>query len=203
MAKENHKKTAYLDSFANINRLYEKGLEEWVFHPGMLFNSEEKWWRADEVRERPHEGLDLYLYRNRDGQVRRLGKHIKVPVIFKGEIIRITDDFIGKTIYVRHDMHDEQGRYLCTIYGHTLPSDDSEPGKAIEKHGIIASVVEHPRRNSPPPHLHISIAWVPKSIPYHLLGWETLHRSDAVIFLDPMKFIRNRYAVSEHNLIKP
>lgn len=185
-------KADYLDVLANTNKLSEQGFEEWIFHPGMLFHSRKKWWSEEGERVRPHEGLDLYLYRDREGNTHQLDRHIQVPAIMKGEIVRLTDDFIGKTIYVRHDMHDKQGRYLCTMYGHVLPSDDNKPGRTVERHEIIASVVYCTRKNSPPPHLHISVAWVPESIEYHMLGWEALDRSGAAVYVDPLEFLQSK-----------
>ncbi|MFC2059620.1 hypothetical protein ACFLTZ_00815 [Chloroflexota bacterium] len=48
-------------------------------------------------RARPHEGLDLCVYRTEKGDIRYLDEKTKVPVILKGRIVKVVDDFLGES----------------------------------------------------------------------------------------------------------
>jgi len=63
------------------NALDQGGFNGWVFCPGMLFNSTDKWWGDHGKRDKPHEGLDLCLYKDREDTILRLGEKAKVPAI--------------------------------------------------------------------------------------------------------------------------
>jgi hypothetical protein len=54
-------------------------LKEWLFHPAMLFGSQNKWWGDLGKRDGPHEGLDLCLYSTGKGNISRLDEKTRVP----------------------------------------------------------------------------------------------------------------------------
>ena len=68
----------------------------------MLFNSTDKWWGDQGKRDKPHEGLDLCLYKDREDKILRLGENAKVPVIYDGIVVGIVDDFLGKSVIIEH-----------------------------------------------------------------------------------------------------
>ena len=87
--------TRFTEFLIQKNALDKGGFKEWVFCPGMLFNSTDKWWGDQGKRDKPHEGLDLCLYKDRKDTILRLGEKAKVPAIYDGRVVRIVDDFLG------------------------------------------------------------------------------------------------------------
>ena len=193
------RKTRFNEYFIEYNGLNERGFEEWAFYPGMLFSSIDKWWGDWGNRDKPHEGLDLCLYRDKDGNNNGLDATVKVPVMYDGKVVRIIDDFLGKSVCVIHDIHDGKENQLYTIYGHTEPLDGINRGAILSEGSVIATIT-NPRREKVniSPHLHISIAWMPKSLPYERLTWETISNSSIVTLLNPLKVIDCEYTVMRH-----
>lgn len=118
--------------------------------------------------------------------------------MYEGEIVGIHDDFMGKSLFVSHDLYDELGNRLHTIYGHTNPY----PGVDIGRHfreGETIAVIAAARKNDTqvPSHLHISVAWLPKSFPYNRLNWETMGDRGVTTLCNPLEFIDGNYTVEQ------
>jgi hypothetical protein len=167
------------EALARHNNLYERGFRRWAFYPGMLFRSSRKWWGNDSTRRSPHEGLDFCFFRSAEGVEEGLLKAAAIPAAFGGEVKRVERDFIGKTLYLRHGRVEEAGKWLYTIYGHTVPL--VQEGR-VEEGQVIATVAE---KASIKAHLHLTLALVPDSMPAEGLSWETLAAGD-VELLDPL-----------------
>jgi hypothetical protein len=189
-------KTPFSDNLAACNGLGEAGFEEWAFYPDMLFRAQGKWWGVRGRRPRPHEGIDLCLYTNKTGQVHRLGESSRIPTMFDGEIIRIEEDFVGKSLYVGHEIDDGQGRRLFTIYGHTKPADRVRPGGGFRQGEVIATLsIAGERPADVFAHLHLSVAWVSKTQAFEKLNWEILHDPSVAILLDPLRVLDCPYTI--------
>jgi murein DD-endopeptidase MepM/ murein hydrolase activator NlpD len=179
---------------AEYNRLDETGFEKWIFYAGMLFNSPEKWWGNRGNRANPHEGLDICFYRNKKGELLRLDETTKIPALYDGEIVKIGDDFLGKSVYMRHAVFDGRGNQLYTAYGHTNPCDIRVGG--VAKEGDIVGTIGKIRKKTPLiPHLHISVAWIPAQYPPEQLDWPIIGDPDISVLLDPLKIISCDYEV--------
>ena len=177
-----------------LNKLNEHGFERWGFYPGMLFGSREKWWGDWKERVRAHEGLDLCFYTDRSNKLHRLGLSTKVCTMLSGTVSEIVDDLLGKSVFIKHDKKNEEGKSLFTIYSHINPVAGIEPGKFLNKAEIIANIAETKEKNPElPPHLHISIAWLPASLEKQGLNWNNLNSLGSVVFIDPLKLIRCDY----------
>ena len=124
------RQSRFTDFFIRENRLDEQGFEAWAICPDMLFNAEDKWWGDRGRRDRPHEGLDLVLYRNRQERILRLGEETKIPVMYDGLVVNVIDDFLGKTLFIEHDLADGSDSRVYTIYGHTNPERIIDVGAA-------------------------------------------------------------------------
>jgi murein DD-endopeptidase MepM/ murein hydrolase activator NlpD len=186
----------FSERLIRCNGLERVGFERWIFYPGMLFKAEDLWWAEGRRRRSPHEGLDICIYADSEGQHRSLDKSTKVPLTYEGEIVKIDDDFLGKSIYVSHSIYDTAGNQLHTIYGHTSLCDEVRRGEAFTKGDVIATIAGGGNRKaSIPPHLHISIAWIPKSIRYERLNWETISAAGNAILLDPLQIMDCKYTV--------
>jgi len=177
------------------NRLDEAGFQEWIFYPGMLFRSPDKWWGNKGTRPAPHEGLDICLYRTKDGRQIRFDENIKIPVAYNGEVVRIIADFLGKSVYIKHDIRDNAGRYFYSLYGHTLPFDFLRKGSIVNAGDIIGTVSDIRKKTKIFPHLHISMAWISENYPPEKINWDTIGSSADIILLNPMDALGDQYAV--------
>ncbi|MCF6155024.1 MAG: hypothetical protein E3K36_07180 [Candidatus Brocadia sp.] len=187
-------KSRFNEFLIRYNDLHKSGFEEWIFYPGMLFHDPCKWWEDGGVRYKPHEGLDFCFYRDKAGQNHSLDEKTVIPVMYAGEIIHIDDDFLGKSIYVTHDICDDRGNRLYVIYGHTNPFHGIGTGKTLNEGDTIATIADTGKKRAKiPSHLHISMVWLPESFPYEKLDWETLGDCSTVTFCNPLEFIDCKY----------
>lgn len=173
--------TRFTEFLIRKNAFGEGGFKGWIFCPGMLFNSTDKWWGDQSQRDKPHEGLDLCFYEDREDTIRRLGEKVKIPVIYDGIVVRIIDDFLGKSVILEHVFPDRDNNRLCTIYGHTIPEDNLHVGKIVKEGDVIATLADSSRsKTNIFPHLHISIAWASKSISFDRLDWDKIGDIDTL-----------------------
>ncbi len=169
--------------------LHTYGLKEWVFYPGMLFKEMAAWWTDNGLRPTPHEGIDLCLYRDNTGQVRHIDSGTKIPAMYTGDIVRIHDDFLGKSIYVKHRINDKSGNALHTIYGHTTPEDNHVTGKRVREGDIIAEIAALSEDSKIPPHIHLTMAWIPESFPSVKLSWDVIGNPRLITLCNPLEHI--------------
>ncbi len=182
-----------LMSFNNLDSL---SFEEWIFHPAMLFGSVYKWWGDSGRRERPHEGLDLCLYRTKEGNIHHLPGEAKIPVLFNGQVATVTDDFLGESVFVSHDAYDSNGSQLYTVYGHMKLGSRVRPGERLLEGDIIGVIADTGNREiATPDHLHISVAWIPHTVHVPERGWQAISDPMKVVLLDPLSVIRWPYSI--------
>jgi hypothetical protein len=193
-------RTKFSEHLVGYNGLDKKGFEEWLFFPGMLFNATDKWWGDKGARGKPHEGLDLALYRDKNGKNHGLDESIKIPVMYEGKVVTIINDFIGKTLCVAHNICNDNENVLFSIYGHINPYDDIAEGTLVGEGRVIATITElHKKKAIMLPHLHISVAWVPKSLSHENLNWGTISDPKALTLLNPIDFIAHGHTVLGHD----
>lgn len=189
-------KTRFTEYLIRENALDKNGFKEWIFCPGMLFNATDKWWGKQGKRDKPHEGLDLCLYIDQQGKMRRLDEKIKIPVIYDGTVVGIVNDFLGKSVIIEHGLTNSDNNRLCTIYGHTNPHKNLQVGRMLKEGDIIATLAD--LRNSKVKtlsHLHISFGWASKFISYDKLDWETIGAPNTLTLMDPLYVIGWYYRV--------
>jgi hypothetical protein len=168
------------------NQPYLAGFRKWVFLPGMLFHATEQWWGDQKPRSTPHEGLDLCCFEDADGDIRQLPGGIGIPATFAGSIQKIDDDFLGKSIFVSHEIFDGKVGQLYTIYGHTEPVA-GQAWRSVAAGEIIGGIADRPGRSSTLlPHLHITVAWIPVGYPLEQLTWEHIGTDRRITLLDPL-----------------
>jgi murein DD-endopeptidase MepM/ murein hydrolase activator NlpD len=184
----------FSEHLIRANSLDRQGLKEWAFYPGMLFNSPEKWWGDRGKRERPHEGLDVCMYRNAKDEIIRLDKKTKIPAMYDGIVVRILDDFLGHSVMIEHALPDN--RKFCTIVAHTVPHQDMRAGMKVREGDIIAAVADESRSKGViQPHLHISIGLVSEDVSYVDLEWGNIYESNMLTLLDPLLVIGWNFVV--------
>jgi hypothetical protein len=180
--------SSFKENFLRLNHLEEE-FEDWIFRPGMLFRAREKWWGGG-LRARPHEGLDLCGYRDKEGNERLFTKDTLVPAIWRGKIVKKEDDFIGQSVYVAHDDHAGQEKKLYTIYGHISPLKEIRQGGNIGEGEVIGSIAGPAKGNHAiPAHLHISVALIALSVYPENLTWKVMGDTAVVSLQDPLEII--------------
>jgi hypothetical protein len=190
------KKTGFTGDFIRENRLNEGAFREWILYRGMLFRSPDKWWGDTGRRSTPHEGLDLCFYRDHQDRIYPITKGMKIPVLYEGVVSAIFNDFIGKSIIVRHYTPDRGNNEFFTIYGHTAPEDDICTGRAVSAGKVIATVAV-PGGPDPAisPHLHISLGYPAYGeISHDALNWNDIGDSNKITLIDPLQVI-DRYCL--------
>ena len=196
------KKTRFTESFIHANGLRETGFGEWVFLPGMLFQAPDKWWGNPEKRDKPHEGLDLYLYRDRKSRIRHLENTTRIPAMYRGVVVKILDDFLGKSVIMKHVQPDNKNIKTFTIFGHTQPVAGLEKGTSFDQGDIITCLADTAKPNAMvAPHLHISAGWSSKPIPQGDLNWKTIGTSNAPTLFNPLDMIDWRYTVLDDDKV--
>jgi murein DD-endopeptidase MepM/ murein hydrolase activator NlpD len=180
------------------NDLAEGGFERWAFCPGMLFNGRVKWWGDRGRRDHPHEGLDLCLYLDRRGQMRRLSEKTRIPAMYDGLVAAIADDILGQSVIVEHQFFGSDADRICSIYAHTRPQSGLQSGTPVKAGDIIAAIADASRSKAGIlPHLHISLARLTRAAAFDRFDWQTINRCHAITWLDPLPVIGGPYQVLE------
>jgi hypothetical protein len=193
-------KTRFTEFLIQENALDQGGFKEWLFCPGMLFNAPGKWWGDLGKRDKPHEGLDLCLYRDRRDRMLRIDARTRIPVMYDGIIVGIVNDFLGESVIVEHGLPDGDSSKFCTIYGHTNPYKGLHVGRIVREGDIIATLADSSESQANMfPHLHISLAWTSKSVSHDQLDWETIGAQNTLTLLDPLDVMDWPYQVLNHS----
>jgi len=191
-------KDFFFNALKESNRL--KTFKEWFFYQGMLFGSLETWWGTARCRPSPHEGLDIGFYKDTTGKLRCLEPGFKVPAVADGVVYEISDDdFLGKSIFVRHEIYNETGNILHSVYAHSIPNGISV-NENVCKGDVIATVSDITDRNlAVSSHLHISMIWLPESYPKNLLKWQLMPKAKEVFLSDPFDYLDCSYSTQKYS----
>lgn len=180
---------SFTDIFVRENGLDKKGFSKWFFYAGMEYGARNTWWGEKRARTRPHEGMDLRFYRRVDGKIFSIDDKAKIPAMYDGIIVKIMEDFLGKTIIMEHSFPDIGQGIFLTLYGHTAPAINLEIGQRVKEGDIIATLSLSKRLKAPAPHLHLTLVWRPTPVPYDILDWTNIGNSDIVHLVDPLQVI--------------
>lgn len=184
---ENISGSTFNDVFLLLNDLEAGGFKGWSFHSGMLFNEENKWWGDRGVRSGPHEGVDLAYFLDDNDQEHQITAGMLIPPLFKGRIINVIDDLLGKTIIVEHPIPGDGDTTLHAFYAHMVPDSLLIRGAQIDSGEILGRVA--PARGSCPSHLHISLAWCSKESRLEEFSWADHVTSPTFGFFDPRQVL--------------
>ncbi|MFA6011622.1 MAG: M23 family metallopeptidase [Desulfobacteraceae bacterium] len=174
--------------------------ESWFFYSGMMFGSDYKWWGKGGTRPDPHEGLDICYYKNKAGDLKNLDEKTMVPVMFDGVVFEVSnDDYLGKSIFVRHDVRDKNDFFLHSVYAHANPVDGLTQGTVLGQGDIIARVSDiRDRKLSIPGHLHVSMVFLPEDYPKDMLKWSILAVTYQARLVDPFGYLECNYTVEPY-----
>ncbi|MFC1925206.1 hypothetical protein ACFLW2_00740, partial [Chloroflexota bacterium] len=89
------------------------------------------------------------------------------------------------------------GEQLLTAYGHIKPDVGIYPGRVLEEGDLLGTIAEvSKRRMEIPYHLHISVAWISKSLLYDELDWDCISDPGVAVLLDPLEIIGCPYSIA-------
>ncbi len=181
-------KNGFAAELIRVNQLDQLGFEQFVFYPGMLFGSWDKWWGSPGYRHASHEGLDLCFFQAADGSCYRLDAATCIPMAGDSRIVHIMDDFLGQTVVAGRMVPDMDGRELLTIYAHIRPAPGLAAGDPVA-HGDVFSRIAPVDAGGPPllPHLHVSMAWADQLPDYRRWSWKLLNQCGSACFIDPLQ----------------
>ena len=184
------KKSRFTEMLIKENALDQSGFESWIFCHGMLFNSPDKWWGDHGLRDYPHEGIDLCLYRDRSGTIRRIDEKTRIPVIHDGVIRAIFKDYLGRAIIIEHEKFDSEAGKFISFYAHTKPHAEIEAGMVVKEGDIIATIADtgHSKANIIP-HLHFSLGRPLRYLSYDRFVWNIIRDPETIKLLDPLTVI--------------
>jgi hypothetical protein len=116
--------------------------------------------------------------------------------MYHGEVAAIRDDFLGRSVFVRHPIDNGEGQLLYTVYGHTSPGDGMRAGRTLDEGEVLATVAAQPQgKTGAPAHVHLTVAWVPEALSVSELNWQTIGDPRRVVLLDPLRVASLQYAV--------
>jgi murein DD-endopeptidase MepM/ murein hydrolase activator NlpD len=175
----------YFQYLEDCNDLGAGGVQAWLFYPGMLFGSREKWWPDTGVRPTAHEGLDICYFTDGSGRGLQLDSGSKVPVMSAGTVIAICEDFLGRSVFLEHKRDG-----LISVYAHIVPLRTVGPGYMAGAGEVIGSVADTAgRKNRMPAHLHVTIMNLPPDPSAVHFDWKFICRSGRVTLFDPLEII--------------
>lgn len=197
----NLKKSRFTEMLIEENALDESGFESWVFCHGMLFNSPDKWWGDHGLRDYPHEGIDLCLYRDRMNRICRINEKTRIPVIQDGVVKAMFKDYLGKAVIIEHEHSgSDTGRFI-SFYAHTNPRSEIEDGVIVKEGDVIATIADtNNSKSNILAHLHFSIGIPSKSFSYVGFVWNTIRNPEMITLLDPLAAIDKPYQVIDSGI---
>jgi murein DD-endopeptidase MepM/ murein hydrolase activator NlpD len=171
-----------------------KDFKHWLFCPAMLFNSPDKWWGDHGQRDFPHEGLDFCLYEGRSGEILRVDKNTRIPVMQDGVVRAIFTDYLGQAVVVEHRDARNNDRCCLSVYAHTKPMDGIQRGVFVEKGDVIATIADTSQSKANIlPHLHLSLGIPSSLLSYDRFVWNRMRDPNLVSLIDPITIIDGHY----------
>ncbi len=152
----------------------------------MHFSDPYQWWNTKK-RQCRHEGLDIATFLDYSASVQSFPENAFVPVFLPGIAVHTHEDFLGHTLYVRHDQIRQQSKVLYSLYAHVDTA--VTPGEAMPAETIIARLSSIVPSKTISPHLHFSIAWVEENLKFENISWENIADHSAIELIDPIHFI--------------
>ncbi|MDH3346833.1 MAG: peptidoglycan DD-metalloendopeptidase family protein [Desulfobulbaceae bacterium] len=161
----------------------------WILHRDMRFGSSYTWWGESKERPVPHEGVDLLHYVNRNGVPSTLTSSICLVSPIEGNVLRVSKDFLGQSVWLRHSEITSRGTLLHSVYAHIEADTGISEGVSVGRGGVIGTIIEKQSSGAPPGHLHLSLFFAPKSLPRDSLDWSFLSSHPDVRLIDPLQSI--------------
>ncbi|MCP3941364.1 MAG: hypothetical protein GY710_07760 [Desulfobacteraceae bacterium] len=175
----------YLAAMARANNLENR--VQWLFYPGMLQDSSDKWWDDFGRRTTAHEGIDICFFKENKKKITHLTKWAQIPAMDKGLILNRCEDFLGESLVITHGKFDRFSPEVIFVYSHLKIKKDLTPGCWVQKDQIIARIFDTSLKQSKlPPHLHISCIELSKKKTGDDLTWNLFSDRKKVNLINPV-----------------
>jgi len=192
------KKSRFTEMLIEENALDQSEFERWIFCHGMLFNSPNKWWGDLGLRDYPHEGIDLCMFKDRSSRIHRVNEKTRIPVMQDGMVKAIFKDYLGKAVVIEHEHYGSSTGGLLSFYAHTNPCAEIKDGVIVKEGDIIATIADTSNSKSNiMPHLHFSLGLPSKVFSYEGFVWNTIRKPEMMTLLDPLAVIDWPYEALE------
>jgi murein DD-endopeptidase MepM/ murein hydrolase activator NlpD len=159
-----------------------------VFHPGMLFDSERKWWSPQGQRLSPHEGLDLCLLQLPGQAPEPLPADTPVLAAAPGRVVAMTPDFLGQSVIISHGQDQTGSKEWISLLAHIDTHPDIDEGLPLESGQEIGRTKTFTYPRGMLCHLHLSIGLLLTPRNYDL-AWPELTQRIRVHFIDPLPLL--------------
>ena len=193
--------TSFNENFLMANNLQGSEFKKWLFYPGMLFDSDRKWWGDWRFRASKHEGLDLAFYQDDRLKVQQIPPISKVPAAYSGIVQTIIKDFLGWTIFLKHPQFSQSDNIFCSVYAHLKLSDQLKTNLEIKEGEILGATVTSGTKIKLTPHVHLSLGWFKKDI-LPEISWEKLNCRENMRLIDPLEVWDLSYDFLENKPLK-
>jgi murein DD-endopeptidase MepM/ murein hydrolase activator NlpD len=183
-------KTRFTEMLIEANSIHPNDFQSWVFCPGMLFNSADKWWGDRGRRDFPHEGIDFCLYEDRSGQILRIDEKTCIPVMQEGVVRAMFTDYLGQAVIIEHEHpRSETGTFL-SAYAHTKPYAGIQPGIIVKEGDVIATIADtRQSKANILPHLHLTLGLPTPNLVYDPFVWNMMRDPELIVLLNPIGLI--------------
>lgn len=195
-------KVSYIQMLIDANGMEAEDFHQWIFRAEMTFKAPGKWWGDFGLRDFPHEGVDLCLYADRLGKIRRLDEQTKIPVMHDGVIKAVFKDYLGQAVIIEHASEQNRDGTFLSAYAHTVPLESAQPGVEVRRGDIIATIAD--TRTSKAkilPHLHLTFGRPSEKLGYESFVWDVMRDPHLVILIDPLELMDGPHAVMDIDLI--
>ncbi|MDD9303964.1 MAG: hypothetical protein HUK40_17105 [Desulfobacter sp.] len=168
----------------------------WIFHPGMLQDSPDKWWADFKFRKTLHEGIDICFYKTKT-KLKALKPGSKVPAMAHGILLNISCDLLGHSMAVSYpyapSVHCSDKAKNCQeyfpvlVYSHLDPNPKLKPGDKIAKGQLIGHTFDtRTIKSKLLSHLHLSCLLIPKTTPDRAMDWTLFSDREKVGYINPV-----------------
>lgn len=180
--------SSFTETFVSLNCPEASAFFRWYFQPGMLFQDNMCWWKSAR-RLRYHEGVDFCGYRAGlgDGE-KRVGNDL-VPTLYDGVVVKIDDDFLGKTVWNIHESIRCDNLILFSALGHIAPEKALKEGDSLNRDQIVGRIAPRKDGSSLAMHLHLSVFWAPSFFRVERLCWQKLQSIREIQLFDPLSIV--------------
>lgn len=112
-----------------------------------------------------------------------------VPSLYDGVVVKINDDFLGHTVWMRHRSIRSDQLVLYSALGHITPQENIAEGRIINQGEAVGRVAPEKKGALLSMHLHLSVFWAPSFFKIERLCWEDLLSSKVIQLFDPLSII--------------
>ena len=107
-----------------------------------------------------------------------------------GVVRALFTDYLGEAVIIEHENGQSGNQKILSVYAHTKPLADIQPGVVVNKGQIIATIADTSRSKATIlPHLHFSLGHPSPDLVYEPFVWNHMRDPSLVALIDPLPVI--------------